>query len=98
MTSSWVITARANPPRACFLNYPLGNTAGRPHELAEQVEIATAALQLIHSVDESGTIAPLDYEWPEPWRAKARELADHRTERYDTPQFERTSDAAAVQV
>ena len=96
MTSSWVITASANPPRASFLNYPLGHTAGRPHELQEQTEIAAAALSLIESATEPGQITALPYVWPTEWRAKARELSDTRTERYDTPQYERPADQAAI--
>ena len=99
MSSSWVITASANPPRACFVDYPLGNTSGRPHELQEQIEIATAALRLIESATEPGQIVPLDLKWPgEPgeWKAKARLLSDKRTERFDTPQYERSDDRAAV--
>lgn len=96
MTSSWVITASANPPRACFLNYPLGNTAGRPHELQEQIDIATAALRIVETATEPGQIVPLDLEWPNEWRTKARALSDNRTERHDSPQYERTGDEAAV--
>lgn len=96
MTSSWVITASANPPRASFVNYPLGHTAGRPEQLAEQIEIATAALSLIETASESGKIEALPHQWPTQWRAKARELSDTRTERHDTPQFERADDEAAL--
>jgi len=96
MTSSWVITAQANPPRASYLDYPLGHTAGRPDQLAEQIEVATAALGLIHSATESGTIVPLPHRWPTEWKPKARELSDKRSERFDTPQYERPSDATAV--
>jgi len=94
MTSSWVITASANPPRAAYLDYPLGHTAGRPNELEEQIEIATAALGLIESATEPGQIMPLPHRWPTEWKTKARELSDKRTERHDTPQYERPTDAA----
>ena len=96
MTSSWVITASANPPRASFLDYPLGHTAGRPNDLAEQIEVASAALRLIETATEPGQIVPLAHQWPTPWKAKARELSDKRTERFDTPQYERPSDELAA--
>lgn len=96
MTSSWVITASANPPRASFVDYPLGHTAGRPNQLDEQIEIATAALKLIESATEPGQIVPLPHRWPVEWKPKARELSDKRTERFDTPQYERASDETAV--
>jgi len=96
MTSSWTITASANPPRAAFLDYPLGHTAGRPHELSEQIDIATAALSLIADATEPGQIVPLPHRWPSEWKTKARELSDKRTERFDTPQYERSADELAV--
>ena len=96
MTSSWVITAHANPPRASFLDYPLGHTAGRPHQLREQIEIVTGALELAASATESGQIVPLPHQWPTEWKSKARELSDTRTERFDTPQYERSDDHAAA--
>lgn len=96
MTSSWVITASANPPRAAYLDYPLGHTAGRPNELAEQIEIATAALTLIGSAIEPGQIVPLPHRWPTEWKTKARILSDKRSERFDTPQYERSEDELAV--
>jgi len=96
MTSSWVITASANPPRAAYLDYPLGHTAGQPNELSEQVEIATAALELIASATEPGQIVALPHRWPTEWKTKARVLSDKRTERFDTPQYERADDEAAV--
>lgn len=97
MTSSWVITASANPPRAAFVDYPLGNTAGRPHQLDEQIEIATAALSLAQTATEPGTIVPLPYRWPTEWKRDARRLSDNRTERFDTPQYERADDQAAAE-
>lgn len=96
LTSSWTITASANPPRAAFLDYPLGHTAGRPHQLDEQIEIVTSALQLIANATEPGQISALPHAWPSEWKPKARELSDKRTERYDTPQYERPGDELAV--
>ncbi len=91
-----MITASANPPRAAFLDYPLGHTAGQPNELAEQIDIVTSALQLVETATEPGTITPLPHVWPTEWKTKARELSDKRTERHDTPQYERPGDEAAA--
>lgn len=96
LSSSWVITASANPPRAAYLDYPLGHTAGRPNELGEQIEIVRAALELTTTATEPGTIVPLPHRWPTEWKSKARELSDNRTERFDTPQYERPDDEAAA--
>ena len=91
-----MITASVNPPRASFLDYPLGHTAGRPHELSEQIAIATAALQLIETATESGHIQVLPHHWPAEWKSKARLLSDNRSERFDEPQYERPADADAA--
>jgi len=91
-----VITASANPPRAAFLNYPLGHTAGRPNDVDEQTDIVRSALDLLHASPAPGHIKPLGHEWPTPWRSKARELSDKRSKRYDTPQYQLEADATAV--
>lgn len=96
MTSSWTITASVNPPRASFVDYPLGHTAGRPNDLDEQTEIVTAALRLLETATEPGQMVALPHRWPVEWKSKARELSDKRTERHDTPQYQRADDALAV--
>ena len=96
LSSSWSITASANPPRAAFVNYPLGHTAGRPHELEEQKSIVRAALCLLRDAAGPGEIRPLPYEWPTEWRTKARALSDKRTPRFDTPQYQFRADEVAA--
>ena len=54
------------------------------------------ALTAVTTITESGTIIPLDYEWPEPWRDQARVPEDHRSVRYDTPQYQTEKDRAAA--
>jgi hypothetical protein len=39
------------PPRACFLDFPLGCPAGKPHEPAQQREIVRAAFKLTSECD-----------------------------------------------
>lgn len=96
ISSAWSITQSANPPRAVFTDFPLGNTAGPPHAPEVQLDIARQALDLAYSATEPGTIQPLDHQWAEPWKDEARELIDHRTPREETPQYERMADMAAA--
>ncbi len=96
LTSAWSITQSANPPRALFSDFPLGNTAGPPNAPDVQIAIARAALDLAVSASEPGIIVPTEHQWPEPWKDEARELIDHRTPREATPQYERMSDMAAA--
>jgi len=92
ITSAWTITASANPPRAVYTDFPLGHTAGPPHDSVTQLAIARSALAAVAAMDGPGTITALPHEWPEPWRETARELVDHRTPRLDTPQYQTDAD------
>ena len=92
LTSAWTITASANPPRAAFTDFPLGNTAGPPREPGSQRDIIRHALELIGSATEPGTIVQVGGGWPTEWKAEARELRDHRSPREPVPQYERDSD------
>ena len=74
----------------------MGHTAGQPNELGEQIEIVTSALRLIDTATGPGLISPLPHTWPTEWKTKARVLSDKRTERHDTPLYERPSDELAV--
>lgn len=59
------ITASVRPPRAAFLDWPLGRTAGRPHEPVLQRRIVLGALSLAASARRPGVIEPLDEPWPD---------------------------------
>jgi len=96
ISSAWSITSLANPPRTAFVNYPLGHTTGGPERLDEQTAIVSSALSLLHSASEPGRIVPLSFVWPDEWKAKARGLGDGRSERAETPQYDRPADEAAV--
>jgi len=78
------------------VNYPLGHTSGRPGQLDEQMAIVSSALSLLQSASEPGRIVPLPFVWPGDWKAKARGLGDSRSERAETPQYDRPADEAAV--
>lgn len=75
LTSARDITERVRPPRAAFLDYPLGNQTGHPHNAGEQREIVLAALQMLETATAAGQILDLPYEWDEPdWREQVRAL------------------------
>ena len=63
MSSAWDITQRVKPPRAAFVNFPLGNQAGRPGNVEEQRGIVRDALASAHLMTEPGTVTILPYEW-----------------------------------
>ena len=64
-TNARDIAARAGNPRQIFLNYPLGNPAGRPHDVENQREVLRAGLKLLEDADRPGIIVDLPYVWSE---------------------------------
>lgn len=106
MSSAYSITRSTNPPRAVYLDYPLGHTTGKPNDPAGQRQILVEALHYFETIREPGTIERLPYEWsdddawkdrvmrPEPGsdRAKPESWGDDRVERHDAPQYQCTLD------
>ena len=66
MSSARDITDRIKPPRVAFLNYPLGNSVGRPDEPGEQREILRQALTLLESDLHPGSTVNLPMPWRDP--------------------------------
>ena len=90
MTSALDITRAVNPPRAAFLDFPLGHTTGAPNDPETQREILADALSAFSSMTAPGSVTMLPYRWPgdEGWKAKAFAGGDERRPRHDTPQFQ----------
>jgi hypothetical protein len=64
-TNARDIAASAGNPRQVFLNYPLGNPAGRPHDPENQRSVLRAGLKLLEEADRPGVIVDLPYVWSE---------------------------------
>jgi len=62
-TNARDIAASAGNPRQIFLNYPLGNPAGRPHDPENQRRVLRAGLTLLQDADQPGIIVDLPYTW-----------------------------------
>jgi hypothetical protein len=62
LTSARTITAAANPPRAVFVDLPLGHTAGPPNDPESQRTIVTSALEAGAAMTEPG-IVDLPIRW-----------------------------------
>jgi hypothetical protein len=94
MTSALDITQAVHPPRAAFLDYPLGHTTGKPHEPALQREILRQALQGLTTLTVPGTVLMLPFQWDEAeaWKETAQRGPDDRLPRYDTPQYQNEED------
>ncbi len=63
MSSARSITESANPPRAVYLDYPLGHTSGKPDDRNNQLDIMRATLAAFETIDSPGTIVDLLFEW-----------------------------------
>jgi D-proline reductase (dithiol) PrdB len=66
------------PPRTCFLDFPLGCPAGKPHEIGQQREILRSALKLAADFDgQPWHIKSLPFEWsPDGSRAWEEEVSE----------------------
>lgn len=65
------ITERIRPPRAAFLNFPLGNQTGRPGDVEGQLAVLRHVLRLAETASEPGEIVDLPYRWPDlNWEAE----------------------------
>lgn len=93
MTSALDITQAVNPPRAAFLDYPLGHTTGKPHQPALQREILLEALAGFIDLA-PGAVKTLPFKWSADasWRDTAQRGPDDRRPRYDTPQYQYEED------
>lgn len=94
MSSALDITRAVNPPRAAFLDYPLGHTTGKPDEPELQRVILVAALEAFHSLTTPGSVKMLPFRWSEEdeWKRTAMLEGDTRAPRYDTPQYQNEED------
>ncbi|MPY91655.1 MAG: hypothetical protein GEV08_00920 [Acidimicrobiia bacterium] len=105
LTSAFSITRSVNPPRAAFVDFPLGHTAGRPDDPLGQHALLTKALAAFEGIDRPGTIVDLGEYWgDDDWRADPMGGGrgggggggDTRTQRHDTPQYQSEEDARAA--
>lgn len=85
------------PPRAAFIDYPLGHTAGRRDDPADQRDIVLAALDLLDSATSPGTIVDLGRRWGEErWKrhplSSGRSGRDGRRARTPEPVYQNEED------
>jgi hypothetical protein len=94
MSSALDVTKSVNPPRAAFLDYPLGHTTGKPKDPILQREILIDALDAFSSLTEPGSVKVLPFEFSEDtsWKIAVETSGDERLPRYDTPQFQTDED------
>ena len=105
MSSALSITAAVNPPRAVYLDFPLGHTAGKPHDKALQRRILRDTLDALVAIDAPGTIRRLPYRWAgdDAWKDSVMRpgsggpAGDDRIERLPDPQYQYGEDRIAAE-
>ncbi len=65
MTSALDITQAVKPPRAVFVNFPLGHQTGPPDQPELQRQIVTDAMRAFETIKSPGSIVELPYIWDE---------------------------------
>ena len=61
------LTALVKPPRALFVNHPMGNNFGAAKDDETQMPILRTAVGLIESVTEDGTLVDMPTNWEKPF-------------------------------
>jgi D-proline reductase (dithiol) PrdB len=59
------LSAQVRAPRTVFVNFPMGNTFGKPFDASEQRRILRDALMALESFTTGGEILDLPYRWHE---------------------------------
>ncbi|MCY4518999.1 MAG: hypothetical protein OXB99_17345 [Acidimicrobiaceae bacterium] len=85
MSSARDITRAAWPPRSAYLDYPLGRTAGRPHEPELNLQILRDTFAAFENLGVPGSMAHLPYRWSDSDRWKDAVFAP-ATKSADLPQ------------
>ena len=96
IASALDIIEAGRAPRTVFVDYPLGHTAGRPFDPADQKRIVISALDALASITTAGQIITLPAQWSEDntWRAEAVDpgQGDSRQPRDTTPRYQYEAD------
>ncbi len=94
LSSALSITRSVKPPRATFVDFPLGHTAGKPGQPDLQRSIVTATLEAVEELRQPGAVRMLPHHWSDDdeWKLEAMQASDGRTERLATPVWQRDSD------
>ncbi len=59
------LTVQVLPLRSIFVNFPMGNSFGRPHDVEMQREILMHASNHAVAATEAGEMLDLTYDWGE---------------------------------
>ena len=90
------IMQAGRPPRAAFVDFPLGHSSGPTFDAAQQYAIVRDAIQAFEAADAAETIVHLDASWPEGdgWKVSSADTdqGDTRAPRDMTPRYQTDED------
>lgn len=93
------ILEAGQPPRARFVNYPLGFESGRFRDSSDQLAVVRQALTGFDEMTAPG-IETLPFEWLEGWNLineREKGKLDNRSPRTTEPQYQTETDRAAAE-
>lgn len=93
------ILQSGQPPRARFVNYPLGFESGRFQDKADQLEVIRQGLKGFDEMAKP-SIEALNFEWLDGWHMineRERGKLDHRSPRTLEPQYQNEADRQAAE-
>ncbi|TDJ69544.1 MAG: hypothetical protein E2O35_01180 [Proteobacteria bacterium] len=101
VASALDIIKAGRPPRAVFVDYPLGHTVGRPFDPDNQRAVVRGALSAFEAITTPGDIMPLNIRWSDSndWKNEMGEnnTGDTRAPRDSTPQYQTDEDRIAAE-
>lgn len=96
MGSALDILLAGRPPRAAFVDFPLGHTVGPPFDPDQQYRIVREGLMALESIERPEEIHRIAVRWPdgENWKAGAADSGggDTRAPRDLTPRYQTEED------
>ena len=91
----------AKPPRAVFVDYPLGHSSGKPFAPDDQYSVVKAALHAFEAIERPGGIERLARMWDQDdsWKTEAVDASqgDVRQPRDTTPRYQYEADRLAAE-
>jgi len=90
LSNVYDITGSVKPPRAVFVDFPMGYVAGKPDRPELQYQILRHALDGVKKFDRPGHIEMLPFRWDaeDSWKQTALKHGDQRRKRVNTPQYQ----------
>jgi hypothetical protein len=96
MASALDIIHAGRPPRAVFVDYPLGHTTGKPFDADDQYRIMRETIRAFEAISQPSGLVTIDATWSDDddWKRQAMDPSggDQRSPRDTTPRYQSEDD------